>query len=159
MRRRVLLLLSFVAVVLTLTACNGAPGMTKEQYAAKVSRLCLVAADQLREIHLDYTVGDWRHYASTIVHIDENFARRLAALTPPSSLASAAANYRKATARVAQDDAEAVAAAKAGDVTRFLLAIRKVSMDSPATYPPAKAMGARGCYIRLFTRRRSSRAR
>ena len=144
MARRALVLLP---LVLALAACGGGGGLTKAQYAARVSRLCLDSADQFRELHLGLSVDDWRHYASDVLRIERNFAAKLAALKPPASIASEAAAFSKATAKVAQDDRDAVAAAQAGDGARLHAALDQANRDALGTYPSAKAIGATGCYI------------
>ena len=143
MRRGALL----CASVLVLAACGGTSGLTKAQYGATVSRLCLRSADQFRELHLDLSVGAWRHSASDILKINRNFAAKLAALKPPASIASDAATYAKATAKVAQDDRDAVAFAKAGNAAKLHAVIAQQDRDNTATFPSAKAIGATGCYI------------
>lgn len=147
MVRRALLLLLLVVVVLALAACGGASGLTTAQYDAKLSRLCLVAADQFREIHLTETIGDYRHYATSIVHIDTEFRKQLASLKPPASIAAAAAGYARENAKAARDDKNAIAAAKAGDNAKLRAAIKQHNHDSLAAWPYAKTMGATGCYI------------
>ena len=143
MRRAMLL----PPLVLVLAACGGASGgLTQAQYDAKVSHLCLLAADQTRELHMGSSVGDWNHYAPSIVRIDKKFANGLAALTPPASLASAAQAYRQATGQAARDDNHAVAAAKEGNAAQLHRAIAQGIKDSLAAQPLAKAIGATGCY-------------
>ena len=139
--------LGLLLLVLALAACGSGGGLTRAQYDAKLSRLCLRSADQFRELHLDLSVGVWRHSASDILRIDRNFAAKLAALRPPASIASAAATHAKATANVAQDDRNAVAAAKAADATKLRAAIAQENKDNEATFPSAKAIGATGCYV------------
>jgi hypothetical protein len=135
--------------VLALAACGGGGTATlsKTEYDAKLSHLCLLAADQFRELHLDVTVASWKHDAPEIIRIDQNFAKRLAALKPPSSIASVVADFRKASEKSFQDDRSAVAAAKAGDAAKLRAAITQGNKDNNATFPSAKAIGARGCYF------------
>lgn len=137
--------------VLALAACGGGSSvggtLTKAQYDAKVSHLCLVSADQFRELHLDNTVGDWKHYATSITHIDQGFATKLAALKPPASIATAAASYRTANAKAFQDDKDAIAAAKAGYAAKLRATIKQANKDTLAAWPYAKTIGATGCYI------------
>jgi hypothetical protein len=136
---------------LALAACGGghstAGTLTKPQYDAKVNRLCLVAADQLRELHLDNTVAAWKHEASNIVHIDEHFDDALGSLQPPPSIAKAVVVFRHAYEKLAQDAKDGVAAARAGDQARLRAAIAAENKDNAATYPLAKAIGATGCYV------------
>ena len=138
-------------VVLALTACGGGSGgaatLTKAEYDAKLSHLCLVAADQFRELHLDNTLASWRHEAPDVIRIDQNFAHKLAALKPPKTIAAAAAGYRRASSKASQDDRNAVAAADAGNAANLLAAIKQANKDNTATFPAAKAIGARGCYL------------
>ena len=134
--------------VLALAACGGGGAtLTKAEYDAKLSHLCLLAADQFRELHLDITVASWKHDAPEIIRIDQNFANKLAALKPPNSIAAAVADYRKASDKSFQDDKNAVAAAKAGDAAKLRAAITQGNKDNNATFPSAKAIGARGCYF------------
>jgi formate dehydrogenase maturation protein FdhE len=139
--------LGLLVAVLGLAACGGSSGLTKAQYDARVNRLCLVSADRFRELHLDNTIGDYRHYASSIVHIDEAFAKQLARWKPPASIASAATAFAKANEKVARDDTKAIAAARAGDSAKLQAAIKQANTDGLATSAPARAIGATGCYI------------
>jgi len=147
---KALFAISCVAV-LALAACGGGGGgaatLTKRQYDAKLSHLCLLAADQFRELHLDITVPSWKHDATEIIRIEQNFANKLASLKPPSSIAAAVADYRKANDKSFQDDRNAVAAAKAGDAAKLRAAITQGNKDNNATFPSAKVIGARGCYF------------
>jgi hypothetical protein len=131
--------------VLALAACGSTS--EKARYDARVSRLCLVAADQFRELHLDNSVGDWKRYGPTIVHIEEQFDNALAALPPPSSIAKPAAAFLDAYEKLAQDAKKAVAAANAGDRKSLRAAIAAGDEDDLATLPLAKTIGATGCYI------------
>jgi hypothetical protein len=147
---RALLAICCVAL-LALTACgssgSGSATLTKAEYDAKLSHLCLLAADQFRELHLDNTLASWKHDAPEVLRIDRNFAHKLAALKPPSSIATAVAAYRKANAKTSQDDIDAVAAARAGDAAKLRAAIARTNKDSTDTFASAKAIGARGCYL------------
>ena len=96
---------------------------------------------------IDITVASWKHDAPEIIRIDQNFANKLAALKPPNSIAAAVADYRKASDKSFQDDKNAVAAAKAGDAAKLRAAITQGNKDNNATFPSAKAIGARGCYF------------
>lgn len=152
MAARCLLVLAACALVLVLAGCgSGASSaggtLTKAQYGAKVSRLCAAAADQFRELHLDNTVGSWKHNAADAVRIQQHFNNALAALRPPSSIAKDARAFVQAYEKVAQDTNDAVAAAKAGDRAKLLAALAAGNNDDLATYAPAKAIGATGCYI------------
>ncbi|HZS30201.1 MAG TPA: hypothetical protein VFA37_02975 [Gaiellaceae bacterium] len=138
--------------VLALAACGGGSGggaaLTKVQYDAKVNRLCLVSADRLRELHIDNTVADWKsHLGASAVAIDKDFTDKLAAWTPPASIASAAAAYVKANAKVTQDERDAVAAATAGDKAKLSAVLKQSNKDALATYPSAKQLGAKDCYF------------
>ena len=144
MVRRALLLLPLVAVVLALAACGGGSAtLTKAQYAAKVSHLCLLTADEVREIHPE--VGDIGDLTS-IVHIDKEFLKQLAALQPPASIAAAAAGYAREMAKAAQDNKNAMVATKAGDRFKLYAAMAQRNHDGAAAWPYAKTMGATGCY-------------
>ena len=148
MVRRALLLLPAGAVVLVLAACGGGSAtLTKAQYDAKVSRLCLASSDQGRELHLANTLGDYRHYATALVRIDKAFMRQLASLKPPAAIAAAAASYTRQLAKAGQDEKNAIAAANAGDDAKFRAAIRQQNHDALAAGRYAKTMGAKGCYI------------
>lgn len=134
---------------LVLAGCGGSGGstLTKAQYDAKVSHLCLVAADQVHELHLSLGVRAWKVDGPRLVRIDKSFGDKLAALTPPAEIKVAAADFASANARVARDDRDAVAAADAGDAGKLRAAIDKANRDSTATFPAAKEIGATGCYI------------
>jgi hypothetical protein len=144
-----MLCLAAVAPVLALAACGGGGGSTptRAEYASRLSRLCLVAADQLRELHLDNTVAAWRTDGHRVVAIEQSFNRKLAALEPPDSIANAVAAYTKANAKSFRDTKAAVAAARARDASTLRAALRRANADDHATASPAKAIGARGCYI------------
>ena len=136
------------ALVLMLAACggSGSTALTKKQYASKLSRLCLLAADQLRELHVDNGVAAWRADGPRIVAIERRFNRKLAAFKPPESIHGAVAAYRRANDRGLSDTVVAVAAAKAGDTKGLRAALRRANKDNAATAPPAKTIGAAGCY-------------
>ncbi len=142
--------LAVVAAVLVLAACGGSGGsgaLTKAQFDAKLSRLCLVASDQFRELHLDNTVAAWRHDAAQITRIDRSFARNLAALKPPAALEGAATAYARTNAKANRATAAAVAAAKAGNAVKLHAEVALANRDSVAAWPYAKKIGATGCYI------------
>ena len=143
--------LGLVVAVLGLAACGGSHAgsgrLTTAQYEARVNRLCLVSADRFRELHLTITVGDYRHYGSSIVHIDEAFVRKLARWKPPAGMAAAAAAFAKAYEKAARDDRNAVAAARAGDATKLQAAVKQANTDELKTFVAARAIGATGCYI------------
>jgi hypothetical protein len=143
--RRALLL---PLLVLALAACGGGGGgLTKAQYDAKVSRLCLLAADRLRELQLGNSIGAWRQSGSTVVRVAEHFDKSLAALKAPSDLAAGAAVYLRANEKLATDYKAAVAAANAGDRAKLRAVGVRATADGAATFPAAKAIGATGCYI------------
>ncbi len=135
--------------MLALVACGGSGSATpnKEQYDAKLSRLCLVAADQLRELHVDNGVAAWRADGPRIVAIERRFNRKLAALKPPESIGAVVAAYTSANDRGFRATQDAVNAAKAGDAKRLQAALKQANKDNLATRPPAKKIGAAGCYI------------
>jgi hypothetical protein len=109
-------------VVLALAACGGASGLTKAQYDAKVSHLCLVAASQVGDLHMDNSIGAWRHSGADVVRIAQHFDNSVAALKAPGAISSVAAS------------------------TLHQIAVR-AGKDGAATFPAAKAIGATGCYI------------
>ena len=137
------------ALVLALTACGGSGTATlsKEQYASKLSRLCLVAADQLREMHVDNGVAAWRADGPRILAIERRFNRKLAALKPPESIQAAVATYPSANDRGFRATRVAVGAAKAGDPKKLQAALKHSNEDDLATAPAAKKIGAAGCYV------------
>jgi hypothetical protein len=135
------------ALVLGLAACGGASGLTKAQYDAKVSRLCLLAADRLRELHVDNSLGAWRHSGADVVRIARRFDNSLAALKAPGDIAAEAAAYLDANKQVLADYKAAVAAAMAGDRAKLRAAGNRSNKDGTATFAAAKAIGATGCYI------------
>src|SRR5437868_14779473 len=108
--RRCALFLPLGASVLAFAACGGGPPpvIVTPHYAARVSHLCLIAADQFRELHLTNTIGDYRHDATAIVHINSVFLNQLAKLNPPTELARPAAAYARAIAKSAKDQQNAV---------------------------------------------------
>jgi predicted secreted protein len=134
------------ALVLALAACGGGGSSTlsKQQYASKLSRLCLVAADRLRELHPDETVPAWRADGQRVVAIERSFNHKRAALKPPGSIQTAVAGYAKANDRGLRDTESAVAAAKAGDQKKLRAALSRAAADDAATVPPAKKIGASG---------------
>ena len=146
MARRALLL-PICGCVLALAACGGSSGLTKAQYDAKVSKLCLLAADQLRELHMDNSVAAWRHSGASVVRISEHFDTSLGTLKAPGDIAADAADFLEANEKLASDYKAAVAAANAGDRGKLLAAGNQSNKDGAATFAPAKAIGATGCYI------------
>ncbi len=145
MLRRALILSLLVAA---LAACGGSSSsLTKAQYDAKVNRLCLLAADQLRELHMDNSIGAWQHSGSSVVRVDEHFDTALAALKAPSEIATGAAAFLKANEKVATDDKAALIAAMSDDRAGLRAAGNRSTKDSAATSPAVKAIGATGCYI------------
>ncbi len=144
---RLALALPLCACVLALAACGGgSSGLTTAQYDARVSRLCLLASDRFRELHLTNTLGAYSHNAESIVDMNTEFLKQLAKLKPPAEIAAAAAAYARATAAFARDDKSAVTAARAGDAARFRAAIDQANRDTAAARPYARRMGATGCY-------------
>jgi hypothetical protein len=141
--------LALCGVVLALAACGSSGGgtLTKAQYDAKLSRLCLVASDQFRELHLGNDVAGWKHDAQEITRIEHSFQTKLAALSPPDSIKAAVDEYTAANDKVTQETLAAVAAAKAGDAAKLHALINRANSDSLATWPAAKKIGAKGCYI------------
>jgi hypothetical protein len=135
--------------VLASAACggSGAKTLTKEQYAAKLSRLCLVAADQLREMHVDNGVAAWRVDGPRILAIERRFNRKLAALKPPESIQAAVVAYTSANDRGFRATQDAVDAAKAGDAKKLQAALKQANEDDLATGPAAQKIGAAGCYV------------
>lgn len=144
---RLTLALPICGCALALAACGGSSGLTKAQYDAKVSRLCLVAADQFRELHMDYTVGSWRHSGPEAVRIARHFDRAVAALKAPSSIASEAAAYLRANQTLVVDYQGGVTAAKTGNLATVLEIDHQISRDGAATAEAAQKIGATGCYI------------
>ena len=137
------------ALVLALAACGGSSSATlsKEQYDSKMSRLCLVAADQIREVHYLTSVAALRAEGSRVVAIERRFNHKLASLKPPDSIRAAAAAYLRADERKVRDFEAAVAAAKARDRGKLQEALGQAITDTRATGPLAKKIGAAGCYI------------
>ena len=144
MFRRTLVLLS---LVLALAACGGGGGLTKAQYDAKVSHLCLLAADQMRELHMDNSIVAWQHSGQSVVRVAEQFDKSLAALKAPGDIAADAAAYLKANEKLVSDYKAAVVAANADDRATLRAAGNRSTKDGAATVPAAKAIGATGCYI------------
>jgi hypothetical protein len=138
------------ALTLALAACGGGGTATlsKEQYASKLSRLCLVAADQLREMHVDNGVAAWRADGPRILAIERRFNRKLAALKPPESIQAAVAAYTSANDRGFRATQVAVGAAKPGAAKKLQAALQQANEADLATGPAAKKIGAAGCYVR-----------
>lgn len=134
--------------MLGLAACGGSGSstLTREQYASRLSRLCLGAADQLRELHVDNGVAAWRADGSRIVRFERRFNRKLAALKPPESIRTAVADYTSAYEQGFRDTEAAVAAAKTGDANKLHADLSRADKDNLATGPPAKKIGAAGCF-------------
>jgi len=149
MARTRLVVLLVCALVLALAACGGGgpTRLTKEQYAAKVSHLCLLSEDQFRELHLENTVGDWQRYANKIVRIRVHFNKALAALKPPPSIKADVADFVAANKNALEDDKFVIGAARDGDSLEFLHALRSEHGDHRFAYHAARAFGAKGCYI------------
>jgi len=144
MKQRAFLL---VFLGLVLAGCGGSGTLTKAQYDTKVGHLCLVAADGIRELHMDNSLGAWQHSGDAVVRIAKQFDDRLAALKAPSAIASGAADFLKANQKLAADYEDAVKAAKAGDSAMLQKIAVRANTDGTATFAPAKAIGATGCYI------------
>jgi hypothetical protein len=152
MRRRLSVISALaVTALLALAACGSAKSsggtMTKAEYDAKLNRMCLLAADQFRELHMDNSLGDWKAFGPELAAIDRHFTNNLHPEKAPAPIASAARSYVKAHEKVVQADEAAIVAAKAGDRTKLHAAVERVNEDNLATYPPAKAIGATGCYF------------
>jgi len=139
-----------VAAALLVAGCGGGGGgktLTKQQYASKLTNLCLVAADQVRELHLDNTVASWKADADDVLKIEQNFKDKLAALKAPDEIKDAADAYASANDKAFQDTKDAIDAAKAGDDAKLQTALKQANADDLKTWPPAKEIGAKGCYI------------
>ena len=133
-------------LMLALTACGSTSALTKAQYAAKVSRLCVVAADQIRELHIDNSVSTWRHDGARVVQIAQHLVDSPGALRAPAEIADAAAAYLDVNEKALADGKAALEAAKAGDRVSLSAALLQASTDGRAGWPSAKAIGATGCY-------------
>jgi hypothetical protein len=143
MRRASLLLTVGVA----LAGCGGSGGLTKEQYAAKVSRLCVLAADQVRELHMGNSVSAWKSYGPQVVHIARHFDNALAALKAPSDIATDAAAYLKASENVLAADEAILETAQIGDPGPLQVALTVGDKYSRTSSLRAKKLGATGCYV------------
>ena len=145
---RIVLVVACVPV-LALAACGGGGGgstLTKAQYDVKVSRLCLLASDQIRELHMDRSVSAWKYSGADVIRIARHFDNALAALGAPADIAADADVYLRANTKVLADDKAALAAAQAADLATLRKAIEQSNNDSLAAWPSAKAIGATGCY-------------
>ena len=145
MRRFVLVLLLCVCL-LGLAAC-GSSGLTKAQYDAKVSHLCLIASDQVRELHMDNSVAAWRHDGASLIHIGKHFDSTLATWKAPAEVAAQAAGFLTANEKELATVKVAVAAARADYGGLLRAAIKQVNKANLATARWAKTIGATGCYI------------
>jgi hypothetical protein len=136
-------------LVLALAACGGSGTLTKEQYAAKMSHLCLVAADQVRELHMDESAASWKHDGRRRVSIDSHLKSALAALKPPPSIANAVAAYTASSDREFADDKDALALVEGRlhELTTLRALNDQANVDYLGTARPARQIGARGCYI------------
>jgi len=144
------LLLPLAAVVLVTAACGGGGStLTKAQYAAKLSHLCLVAADQVRELHMDGSAASWKHDGRRRVAIGTRFEGALTSLKPPPSIANAVAAYTAASDREFEDDRDALALVEGRlhELTTLHALTDEANLDYLATARPAKRIGAAGCYI------------
>jgi hypothetical protein len=147
--RRMLLVGAVVALAGVVAGCGGgkkAAGLTKQAYAAAQSKICLLASDQLRELHLEATVSAYKARGDNVLKIEEAAIKKIDALVPPAEIKAAAKLYSDANHVVLADVKAAVSAAKAGDRTKFQQAFAKSNTDNSATYAPAKEIGARSCY-------------
>jgi hypothetical protein len=144
---RLALALPVCGCVLALAACGGSGGLTKAQYDAKVSHLCLLAADHFRELHMDYSVLSWRHSGADAVRITQHFDRAVAALKAPSSIAADATAFLSANKKVAADYRDGATAASGGNPATIMLITRRLSLDGAATSRGAKKIRAAGCYL------------
>jgi hypothetical protein len=138
-----------LATMVAVAGCGGGgkKTLTKEQYASALSTLCLSGSDQIRELHLDNTVASWKADGDDVLKIEQAFKDKLAALSPPAEIENAAREYTDANDTVFGHIKDAVDAANAGDKTKLLQALSKANAASAATTPPAKEIGAKGCYI------------
>jgi hypothetical protein len=137
-----------VLLALAVSACGGgkkADKLTKQEYASALNKICLVAADQLRELHLDTTIGTYKARGDDIVDVIAKATSKFEALTPPAVVEDAAKTFNASYDRLLADTKDAVAAATAGDRTKWEQALSKADADSQAGRAPAKEIGATGC--------------
>jgi hypothetical protein len=132
---------------LALAACGSGSDEAKVAYGAKVSHLCLLAADQIRELHMDDSVSVWEGFGAQAVRIQEHFDTALTKLRAPDEIASEAAAYLKVNEKVLADDKAALAASWVPDWPTLEKAWKRANRDSRASWPLAKAIDATGCYI------------
>ncbi len=136
--------------VLALAACGGGSGggmLTKAQYDAKLSHLCLSSSDQVHELHISLGLLAWKVDGPRLVRIEKGFVTHMDALKAPDSITSAVTAYRAANEKAIADTQAAVDAAKAGDNAKLQAEIKQSNKDELATYPSAKQIGARDCYF------------
>ena len=147
MAGRCSVVLAVLALALAVAGCGGGGkhGLTKEEYNAKVNHLCLLAADQFREMHLLNTMDDWQRNATEIVRIRMHFNKALAAVKPPPAIKTDAESLLVANKNAVDDDRYAIAAAQAGDRLSFFHALRADSRDQRAAHRAAVLIGAEGC--------------
>ena len=83
------------------------------------------------------------------MRVAEHFDKSLAALKAPGDIAADAAAFLEANEKLASDYKAAVAAANDGDRAKLLAASGEpVDQGRRGDFrPPAKAIGATGCYI------------
>src|SRR5262245_42220897 len=139
--------LAVLALVLALAACGGGgPNrLPKEEYAAKVSKLCLRAAKQFREMHLVNTMEGWQQNANEMVRIRMRFNKGLGALKVPISIKTDAADLLVSYQSLLDSDEFVFAAARAGDRLGFFHALRAQRRDERGAHRAAQEMGAKGC--------------
>lgn len=148
MAARRFLIVAAAIPVLALAACGGGSHrLTAAEYDAKVNELCLLAADQFRELHLENTLGDWQRNGARILHIRVHFNKELAALKAPPFLKNDAAAFLGASENALADDKLAIAAARSGDYEGLLHGIRGEHNDNRSGHRSAQAIGATGCYL------------
>ena len=110
-----------------------------------LNRICLVASDQFRELHLENTVGDWKARGDHIVKITEGATKKFKALTPPDELKDAAKQYNDAEDRFTAEIKNAVNAANAGDAAKFHAALSKSDKANTDSNVAAQKIGAADC--------------
>jgi hypothetical protein len=150
MARRFVVLVACVPA-LALAGCgsgsSSAGTLTKAQYDAKLNRMCFLAADKVRELHMDNSLGDWKAFGPELAAIDHHFANRLHPEEAPAAIASAAQAFARAQEKVVRSDEAAITAANAGDRAKLRLAIARVTEADRATSQPAQQVGATDCYF------------
>ena len=150
-----LALIVLVGVCAVAAGCGGGGGggnggtagaLSKDEFASKVSNLCLLADDQVHELHMTNSIIAWKNYGDRVVKIGQSFIDKVGALKAPDEIKGAVQEYLDANKKVVEDLRTATADAKKNDRKGMLAALAQGNKDNDDTWPPAKEIGAKSCY-------------